>query len=290
MLFLFQWQGIQGLEKPSNLLEVNVFMAKPEFKSKWISLQNGFTHHIVLSLRQKACSEFSKRWRQWLEWIIHSIAQLCDIPPPPQSQQRFDSTLFHSSCHRCWLRRPTGPQGGVFTHLRKQIADITGTLPLDCLSMCTASLGNCNSNVEVCVESFNIFLNSQWWKTPITTQVKAYGCGKISSVDLTGKDSWLNMACMPEPNFLWWENYLESSGHLWSSWVKLSAGRHSCYQSTCAVQQASGALVGCCSRRHRGSLCGEEMASDLDGLLEAGSGRYQVSAAYESAGFSPVPG
>ena len=48
--------------------------------------------------------------------------------------------------------------------------------------------------------------------------------------------------------------------------------------------------MGCCYRRHRGSLCGEEMAGDLDGLLEAGSGHYQVSAAYESAGFSSVPG
>lgn len=108
---------------------------------------------------------------------------------------------------------------------------------------------------------------------------------KISSVDLTGEDSLLNMACMPEPNVLWWENYLESSGHLWSSWVKSSAGRHSCYQSTCAIQQASGALVGCCYRRYRRSLCGQEMTSDLDGLLETGSSHYRVSAAYERAGF-----
>ena len=44
--------------------------------------------------------------------------------------------------------------------------------------------------------------------------------------------------------------------------------------------------MGCCYRRYRRSLCGEEMTSDLDGLLETGSGHYQVSAAYESAGFS----
>lgn len=68
--------------------------------------------------------------------------------------------------------------------------------------------------------------------------------------------------------------------------VKSPAGRHSCYQSTCTIQQASGALVGCCYRRYRRSLCGEEMISDLDGLLETGSSHYRVSAAYESAGFS----
>lgn len=48
--------------------------------------------------------------------------------------------------------------------------------------------------------------------------------------------------------------------------------------------------MGCCYRRYRRSLCGEEMTSDLDGLLETGSGHYQVSAAYEGAGFSSVPG
>ena len=172
-------------------------MAKPGFKSKWISLQNGFTHHIVLSLRQKVCSEFSKCWIQWLEWIIHSVAQLCDIPPPPQSRQRFDCTVSHSSCHCCWLRRPPGPQGRVFTHLRKQIADATGMLPLGCLSVCTASLGNWNSNAEVCVESFNIFLNSQWWKTLITTQVKAYGCEKSPLRIWLGRIlCWIWPACL----------------------------------------------------------------------------------------------
>lgn len=143
--------GFRGAKWLARSHTADVFMAKPGFKSRWISLQSGFTHHTVHSLRQKECSEFSKHWVQWPEWRIHSIAQLRDILPPPQSQQRFHSTLSHSFCHCRWQRRPSVPQGRVFTHLGKQIADITSMLPLDCVLMHTARLANWNCKAEVCV-------------------------------------------------------------------------------------------------------------------------------------------
>lgn len=218
---------------------------------------------------------------------MRSVAQLCDpahldsLPPPP-SQQRLDSTLYYS-LSLMLTEEANWPPGRIFAHTRKQIAGITSILPLDCVPVHVARLGNWNCKAEVCVELLNIFLNSQWWKTPITTRVKAYGCKKSPLwIRLERILCWIRPGCLSPVFFS--EKITASHLAIWDP-----HGWNLLLEDTVVINQPAlsnrppelrGMLF---QKKWEGGLfCGEEMIS-VDGLSEAGSGGNRVSTALEGA-------
>lgn len=132
-------------------------------------------------------------------------------------------------------------------------------------------LGNWNCKSEVCVELFNIFLNSQWWKTLITTQVKAYGCEKSPLwIRLEKILCWIWHGCLSPVFFcekITTSHLAICDPHGWNFLLEDTVVIHQPTLSNRAPE-----LWGYCYRRNRKEVpCGEEMTGVLDGLSVASS-------------------